>query len=331
MNKLRFTSLTALAAAAALAIAGCGSSSSGSTSSSSSQANLTGVTESATTGSASSTASGSSSATGGGAGGSIIVGSAAFAESEVLMNVYAEALKAKGVDVETKPQIGARPVYLEALKDGSIDLIPEYSGSLLLALDASATAVSSEDVYAALPAAVGSDLKVLEQSAAEDKDSINVTQATATEFNLKTIGDLKDHAGDWILGAAPEYETRADGVPGLETKYGVVFGTFKGADISAVIDDLKNNQIDAADLYTTDPAIKANNFVTLEDPENLSAAQNVLPLIKADKSTPAIEEALNAVSAKLTTDVLIDLNTQVAAGTDSATVAKDWLTSQGLI
>ena len=247
------------------------------------------------------------------------------------MNVYAEALKAKGVEVETKPQIGARPVYLEALKDGSIDLIPEYSGSLLLALDASATAVSSEDVYAALPAAVGSDLKVLEQSAAEDKDSINVTQATATEFNLKTIGDLKDHAGDWILGAAPEYETRADGVPGLETKYGVVFGTFKGADISAVIDDLKNNQIDAADLYTTDPAIKANNFVSLEDPENLSAAQNVLPLIKADKSTPEIEEALNAVSAKLTTDVLIDLNTQVAAGTDSATVAKDWLTSQGLI
>jgi len=174
-------------------------------------------------------------------------------------------------------------------------------------------------------------LMVGDQSTAEDKDSINVTQETATKFSLKSIGDLKDHAGDMILGAAPEYETRPDGVPGLETKYGVVFGEFRGADISAVIDDLKNNQIDAADLYTTDPAIKANNFVTLEDPENLSAAQNVLPLIKADKSTPAIEEALNAVSAKLTTDVLIDLNTKVAAGTDSATVAKDWLTSQGLI
>ena len=134
-----------------------------------------------------------------------------------------------------------------------------------------------------------------------------------------------------ILGAAPEYETRPDGVPGLETKYGVVFGEFRGADISAVIDDLKNNQIDAADLYTTDPAIKANNFVTLEDPENLSAAQNVLPLIKADKSSPDIEAALNAVSAKLTTEVLIDLNTKVAAGTDSAEVAKTWLTDQGLI
>jgi len=247
------------------------------------------------------------------------------------MNIYAEALKAKGVEVTTKPQIGARPVYLEALKDGSIDLIAEYSGSLLAALDASATAVSSADVYAALPAALGTDLKVLDQSTAENKDSINVTQETATKFSLKSIGDLKDHAGDMILGAAPEYETRPDGVPGLETKYGVVFGEFRGADISAVIDDLKNNQIDAADLYTTDPAIKANNFVTLEDPENLSAAQNVLPLIKADKSTPEIEAALNAVSAKLTTEVLIDLNTQVAGGTDSTEVAKTWLTDQGLV
>jgi osmoprotectant transport system substrate-binding protein len=262
--------------------------------------------------------------------GAIIVGSAAFGESELLMNIYAEALKAKGVSVTTKPKIGARSAYLQAIKDGSIDLVPEYSGSLLSFLDASATAITSDDVYKALPAAIGANLKVLNQSKAEDKDSINVTQETATKFNLKTIGDLKDHAPNLILGAAPEYETRPDGVPGMKTKYGVEFGEFKGADISVIIDDLKNNRIDAADLYTTDPAIAANKFVTLEDPLFLSAAQNVLPLINAAKTSPAIEAALNAVSAKLDTPTLIDLNSKVAAGTDSAKVAADWIKAQGL-
>ena len=58
------------------------------------------------------------------------------------MDIYAAALKAKGVTVTTKPNIGARPVYIPALQDGSIDLIPEYTGNLLLYFDKTATAVS---------------------------------------------------------------------------------------------------------------------------------------------------------------------------------------------
>ena len=308
---------------AALVLTACGSSSSSGGSSTSSSSSST---------SSSAAASGSSSG-GNSAGGTVIVGSANFAESELVMNIYAAALKAKGVNATTKPKIGSREVYIPAIKDGSIDLIPEYSGTLLGYLDKSATAVSSDDVYKALPAALGSDLKVLDQSQAQDKDSIAVTTETASKYSLKSIADLSSKASTLILGAAPEFEKRTDGVPGLKSVYNVVFKSFKVTDAGGpkTVAALKQGQVDAADLFTTDPSIKANNFVVLDDPKNLYNAQNVLPLINSKKDSPAIDTALNAVSAKLTTDVLIDLNGKVASGTDSAQVASDWLKSVGLI
>ena len=267
-----------------------------------------------------------------GGGGSITIGSANFSESVLIADIYGNALKAKGVTVTQKPKIGSREVYIPALKDGSIDLIPEYSGTLLAYVDPKSTAASSDDIYKALPAALGPDLKVLDQSQAQDKDSIAVTAATASKYNLKTIADLKDHAGDMTLGAAPEFKTRADGVPGLKSTYDVVFGTFKTLDAGGplTVAGLKNGQVDAADVFTTDPSIQANKFVVLGDPKNLYTAQNVLPLIAAKKVTPTITSALNAVSAKLTTDTLVDLNSKVASGTDPDKVAQEWLTAQGL-
>jgi len=262
-----------------------------------------------------------------------VIGSANFSENVLLMYVYAEALKAKGVTVTTKPKIGSREVYIPAIKDGSIDLIPEYSGTLLAYADATSKAASSADIYAALPAVLAkSGLEVLAQSQAQDQDAIAVTAATATKFNLKTIGDLAAHSGDQILGAGPEFKTRADGVPGLKGSYGVTFGTFKALDAGGplTVAALKGGQIDAADLFTTDPSIPANKFVLLGDPKNLYTAQNVLPLIASKKVTPTIKAALDAVSAKLDTATLTALDAQVYSGTDPDVVATAWIKAQGL-
>ncbi len=283
---------------------------------------------------------GSSSAASGSAGGgsdltgtTLTIGSANFSESELMMNIYGAALEAKGATINYKPKIGSREVYIPAVKDGSIDLIADYSGNLLAYKDPKTTAASSEDVFKALPAALGSDLKVLAQSEAQDKDSVTVTAATAAKYNLKSIGDLAAHAGDLIMGGPPELKTRADGLPGQKAKYNVVFGQLKVLDAGGPLSvaALKNGQVDAADIFTTDPAIEANKFVVLEDPKNMFTAQNVLPVINAKKDSPGVDAALNAVSAKLTTQVLSDLGKKAGSGTDLAQVATEWLKSQGLI
>jgi glycine betaine/choline ABC-type transport system substrate-binding protein len=108
----------------------------------------------------------------------------------ILANIYAQALQAQGATVSTQLNIGSREAYMPGLQDGSIDLIPEYSGVLLQYFDKQATAVSSDDVFAALPAALPQGLVVLDQSEAEDKDAIVVTKETADKYNLKSIADL---------------------------------------------------------------------------------------------------------------------------------------------
>jgi osmoprotectant transport system substrate-binding protein len=264
----------------------------------------------------------------------IVVGSANFQENVVLANIYAEALKAKGIKVSTKLNIGSREAYIPGLEDGSIDLIPEYSGVLLQYFDKEATAVAPDDVYAALQKALPDDLTVLEKSQAEDKDAVVVTKATADKYSLKSIGDLKDVSKDMTFGGPPEFKTRPDGIPGLKKHYGVEFGSYKTLDAGGplTVNALKNGQVDAGDIFTTDPSIKANDFVVLDDPENNFAAQNVLPLINKAKASDTVTNVLNGVSAKLTTQTLIDLLTQVTVDKkDPNAVAKDWLSSQGLV
>jgi osmoprotectant transport system substrate-binding protein len=140
-------------------------------------------------------------------------------------------------------------------------------------------------------------------------------------------------ASELILGAPPEFQTRVDGIAGLQKNYGITFKSFKQLDEAGpvTIAALKNGQVDAADIFSTDPSIAANNFVVLADPKNNFAAQNILPLINKAKATPGVTSTLNAISAKLTTSGLTALLVQVITNKqDPDAVAKSWLSSQNL-
>jgi osmoprotectant transport system substrate-binding protein len=261
----------------------------------------------------------------------IVVGSAAFPESILLAEIYAEALRTKDVQVEVSEPIGEREAYIPALQDGSIDLIPEYTGNLLLYFDAENTATESEEVYGELQGALPEDLTVLDKSAAEDKDSIVVTRETAEADSLTTIGDLKPVAGDMVLGAPPVFKTRSWGIPGLKRVYDVEFGDFSPADSQQQPSRLANDQIQAANIFSTDPSILENDFVVLEDDKSMFAAQNVVPLINEAKASGKVQDALNAVSAELDTATLADLLARVVTDKEEpSVVAKDWLTETGL-
>ena len=259
----------------------------------------------------------------------ITIGSAAFPESEIIAEIYAAALESEGLRVEKKLNIGAREVYIPALENGEIDLIPEYTGNLLTYFDAKATATAPDDVAAGLSDAVPDGLTVLEPAPAEDKDSLNVTAAFAKANGLETIADLAKVDG-LRLAANPEFKQRAYGIPGLEKVYGITgieFTPISDGGGPATVKALVSGKVDVADIYSTTPSIKANKLVTLEDPKNLIAAQNVVPLIRQDKATDAVTEVLDAVSAALTTEELLELNER-NQGDDKeapAALAKEWV------
>jgi osmoprotectant transport system substrate-binding protein len=139
-------------------------------------------------------------------------------------------------------------------------------------------------------------------------------------------------ASKLLLGGPPEFQTRPDGVPGLKKNYGVVFQGYKVLDTGGplTVTALKNGQVDAADLFTTDPAIKANNFVVLADPKSDFGAQNVLPLINKKKATDGVKQVLNFLSTKITTSILIDLRTKVEVNKENPDkAAQEFLASLG--
>lgn len=265
----------------------------------------------------------------------ITVGSANFPENVLLAEIYAQALDAAGMDVDTKLNIGSREVYLKAFEpgDASLDVMPEYTGNLRLYFNPDATGTTPDEVYDELVKALPDYLTVLDKASAEDKDAVVVTKETADKYHLTSIADLKPVAGDLVLGGPPEWKTRQTGVPGLKAKYGVEFGEFKPTDAAGqvTLNALLNGQIDAGNLYTTDPNVKKEGLVPLEDPKGLFAAQNVVPLVRTAALTDQLKTTLNAVSAKLDTDTLGELVTRVVIDKeDPEDVAADFLQQAGL-
>lgn len=264
-----------------------------------------------------------------------MVGSANFSESEILAEIYAQALSAKGVNVSRKLSIGGREVYFPGLQDGSIDLVPEYTGALLQYLNKSAIETAPDDVYADLQRTLPPAMTVLAMSAAEARDAVVLTRDTAARYHATSIGDLAANCNQLTIGGPPDFRTRHDGVRGLQNTYDCTFYDFKALDASGprTVAALKNGDVQAAVISTTNPSIVTNDFVILQDPKRNFTAQNVVPLVNRSKANDTFTRTLNAISLKLTTDELATLNAAFSADTKPGPekVAKDWLIKNGLI
>jgi osmoprotectant transport system substrate-binding protein len=271
-----------------------------------------------------------------GDGDTVVVGSNNFAESILLADIYGEALKAKGVKVTYKPNIGSRETTYGLMKNGSVTVLPEYNGSLLAYLDAKAKPTTVEETTAAINAKLDSNLELLKPSSAQDKDSVTVNADTAKKYNLTSesgIGDLKGIAPKLVIGASPEFQTRHQGLVGLKSVYGLEFKSFKSLDAGGPLTQaaLKDNTVQVADIFTTDPTITKEKFVVLKDTKNLFGFQNVQPLVRKGELSQKGVDALDAVSAKLDTQALLEMDAQVQLEKkDPLEVAKSWLKSAGL-
>ncbi|MFF9404827.1 ABC transporter substrate-binding protein [Streptomyces anandii] len=270
-------------------------------------------------------------------GGTVVVGSNNFAESILIADIYGEALKAKGVKVTYKPNIGSRETTYGLLKNGSVTVLPEYNGALLAYLDKNAAPKTVAATTAAINAKLDPKLTLLEPAPAQNKDSVTVNQETAKKYNLtakSSVADLKDAAKDLVIGGSPEFQTRQQGLLGLKSVYGLEFKSFKALDAGGPLTQaaLKKNTVQAADIFTTDPTIPKEKFVVLQDPKNLFGFENVQPLVYKSGLDQKGVDALNAVSAKLDTATLLDLDIQVQSqNKDPLDVAKAWLKSAGLL
>lgn len=266
----------------------------------------------------------------------VTVGSADFTESKIIAEIYAQALEANGFDISRQFGIGSRETYIPAVQDHSIDLIPEYTGNLLQYFDEETDVTTPDAVVLGLLRALPGDLSILYPSPAEDKDTVAVSAETAQRWNLKTIGDLAAHSPEVKFGGPSEFLSRTEGLPGLKEKYGLDIAPSNFVAISdgggpATVRALTDGTVTAANIFSTSPAIEQNNLVVLEDPKNNFLAANVVPLVASQKKSDELKSVLDAVSAKLTTKGLIELNSAVEGnrGVDPDEAAQKWVADNG--
>lgn len=266
----------------------------------------------------------------------IAVGSADFPESKILAEIYAQALEVNGFTISRQFGIGSRETYVPAVRDHSIDLIPEYTGNLLNYFDPTSTVTKPDAIELALLRVLPGDLSMLPPSPAEDKDTVAVTRETAEKWNLKTIGDLAAHSAEVKFGGPSEFLDRAEGLPGLKQNYGLDiprgnFVSINDGGGPATVRALVDGTVTAANIFSTAPAIPQNDLVVLEDPKNNFPAANVMPLVSSQKKSDELKTVLDAVSAKLTTEALIEMNSAVSgnAGVDPDEAARKWVQDNG--
>ena len=273
------------------------------------------------------------------AGGTVTIGSQGFYESQLMAEIYAQALESAGYTVERNLAIGTREETWPALSSGQIDLMPEYIGSLTTFLEGEASG-DSDETYAALVELIEAEgLTALDFTEAQDQNAFVVRSETAEEFGLATMSDLAEVATDLVWGLPPECETNPLCAGALEESYGIPFADLEIEPLAAcdapIATALNDGVVDVAELCSTQPDIERFGFVRLEDDMLTQPAENIAPIIsqeKLDELGDGFAEILNAVSAEMTTEDLTSLGVQVAVDQrDVAEVAAEWLTDKGLV
>jgi osmoprotectant transport system substrate-binding protein len=254
----------------------------------------------------------------------LTVGSKNFTEQKVLGEIYAQAFRAAGYTVKTALNLGDEKTALKAVKDGQISGYPEYTGTALLSfLDVPAAKLpkDSNDAYQQVKAGLAKQgIEAFPPTPFTSSNEVGLLKKKATELGVTKISDLKSKAPQLTLYGSPECRTRRDCLLGLEEVYGLKFKKFTPVDVDQRHEVLTSGQADVSIVFTTDPQIKRNDEVLLEDDKGMFPPYNSTFLMKqsvADKAGPDLGATIDAVNKNLTADVMQELNARVDLDKDT--------------
>jgi osmoprotectant transport system substrate-binding protein len=269
----------------------------------------------------------------------LTVGSKNFTEQKVLGEIYAQALSAAGYSVSKQLNLGDEKTALKALKQGEISAYPEYTGTILTSFfgkKAEDLPKDNEEAYKQAAFSLGTEgITALPPTPFVSSNEVAVTKATADKYHLSKISDLSKVASKLTLYGSPECRQRLDCLLGLQQVYGLKFKKFVPVDISLRHQVLKSGQADVSIVFTTDPQIKREGFVLLDDDKGMFPPYNSTLLLKkttAEKAGPDLEKVVTQVNKGLTDEVMQELNARVDLDKKTPdVVAGEYLSESGLV
>ena len=272
-------------------------------------------------------------------------------QTRVAAHLYAQSLQEQGIAATIVDAGTERGALIDALESGTVDVVPDFTGDLYVHMAENETRAtpsatpsqdpsaskdpglvgsigqllgfsseagpSADDVYGALPDAMPQGLKILNESPGENTDRFVVAPATAVEFELGDLTTLEDHCPDINVGMPGNYADTAQGVKGLTSYYDCVPKSApEFSDYAARVDALLNNDVQAAVLPASAPAIEDDGLTVLADPNNLYRPEKLVPVTTGDLTDDAIS-VINGVTDGIRTQDLT-MMTRLVTGQDPA-------------
>jgi osmoprotectant transport system substrate-binding protein len=285
----------------------------------------------------SSSSSGSSSTPSSGVDGtSVTIADKGFTESQIVAQLYAQALEAQGYKPTVK-SLGSSDIADAAVKKGDIDLYPEYTGTAYGVILKKTDVPGKAAEYQAIKTAYASSgLTTLTPSPYSNDNRVACTQDAVDKYGLRTLSDLGTASGNIVYSANPEHLTRSDGLPLLKKDYGINFKEVKSVALNLRYKPIEDGQAQCVYAFGTDPQIAKDKLVLLEDDKGKfqGLAYENFPVINTAFFTaqpPVFQQTLDKVDALLTQEAITQLNASVDLDKeDPADVAGTFLKDNGI-
>ncbi|HEL2423712.1 TPA: ABC transporter permease/substrate-binding protein [Streptococcus suis] len=261
------------------------------------------------------------------------------AEPEILINMYKLLIEDRtDIKVEIKPNFGKTSFLYEALKSGSIDIYPEYTGTItstLLKNSSMDLSTNSDEVYTYAKEAIleQDGLVYLTPMAFQNTYALAVTEDYAQKNGIEKISDLAKVQQTAVAGFSLEFNDREDGNIGLNNLYNLQLNV-KTMEPALRYEAIKSGNVQIIEAYSTDSKVVTYKLKILEDDKRLFPPYQAAPLLskKTLEQYPELEQALGVLAGKISTEEMTQMNYAVdVEGKSAEQVAKEYLEREGLL
>jgi osmoprotectant transport system substrate-binding protein/osmoprotectant transport system permease protein len=265
----------------------------------------------------------------------LVVASKPFGESYLLAEMLAQLLEARGFRVQRRPGLGATEIAFRALREGAIDVYPEYTGTGLLAILGEPPEPDPRAVYAKVLREFKDRFGVrwLPPLGFENTYAIAVRRETAARLRLATLSDLAPVGPSLRAGLTADFIGRPDGLPGLARAYHLRFKSVQALLPAVKYQALAAGEVDVIDGYSTDGFIARYDLVVLRDDRRFFPPYEAAALVGRDlvENVPGAIVALTELSGMLNEEAMRRLNRRVEVdGEPTGRVAAAALSELGL-
>ncbi|MEK5208618.1 MULTISPECIES: glycine betaine ABC transporter substrate-binding protein [Psychrobacillus] len=265
----------------------------------------------------------------------LIIGSRNNTESIILSNLMGQLIEEKtGINVTYKENLGGSNVVWTAMLNGKIDVIPDYTGTIVINYYQETTGNADETLAKTKELVLADDITALESFGFNNTYTLALDEAEAESLGVTTFSDFAKVSDDFILGAVFEFIDRPDGLPGFQKEYDLQFKDVKGMDHGIMYRSINAKEVDVINSYTTDGQLQMYNLRVLEDDKGYFPPYHALPLVRTEvlEQYPEIGEVLLELAGKIDETAMQEMNAKVDnEGQMVELVAKEFLQEAGFI